>query len=442
MTTPDFTREGAMPRGLTFSLIILLAPVGAVAQHEGHQPTPAPSPQQDGARSGHDHEMTGLFGPYPMSRESSGTSWQPESTPMIGYHFTAGPWMLMAHGAADAVYDHQGGARGQTEFYAPTMGMLMAHRPAGRGTFGLRGMLSLDPATVGSTGYSLLLQTGETADGVTPLIDRQHPHDFLMELAASYSVPFRDHGSVFAYVGLPGEPALGPPTFMHRFSGLALPESPIMHHWLDSTHITFGVATVGVAWKGLRLEGSSFTGREPDQHRWDFDAPRFDSFSGRLSVNPTADLAFQLSAGHLNSPEQLEPDVDVDRYTASAIYNRPLAGGANWQTTATWGLNRKEGRSQDGLLLESTWWSGRRHTVFLRAETVEKDELFASEPLSDEVFQVAKLSGGYAYEISRLGRVGVGIGGLVSLHHVPDELKPTYGDGPASFMLFVRSVVR
>jgi len=227
-----------------------------------------------------------------MSREASGTSWQPESTPMFGYHFAKGSWTLMVHGTGDAVYDHQGGDRGETEFYAPTMGMIMANRPAGRGTFGLRGMLSLDPATVGKTGYSLLLQTGETADGQTPLIDRQHPHDFWMELAATYSVPFRDYGSVSAYLGFPGEPALGPPTFMHRFSGLSLPEAPITHHWLDSTHITFGVATLGVAWRGVRLEGSSFTGREPDEHRWNFDKPTFDSWSGRLSVNPSADLSF------------------------------------------------------------------------------------------------------------------------------------------------------
>jgi hypothetical protein len=388
------------------------------------------------------HEMQGLFGPYPMSREASGTSWQPDSTPMFGDHFTSGAWMLMVHGSVDAVYDHQGGGRGETEFYAPTMAMLMAQRPAGPGTFGLRGMLSLDPATTGKTGYALLLQTGETADGETPLIDRQHPHDFFMELAASYSIPFREHGSVFAYFGLPGEPALGPPTFMHRFSGMSLPEAPIAHHWLDSTHITFGVATLGVTWKGVRLEGSSFTGREPDQDRWNFDKPTFDSYSGRLSVNPSSDLSFQVSAAHLQSPEQLEPDVDVDRYTASASYNVRLGNGANWQATACWGRNRKEGRSQVAVLFESAWWSGRHHTVFLRGETAEKDELFESEPLREEVFRVTKLSAGYAYELSRIGRIGVGVGGLLSVYTLPEELKPAYGDSPVSFMLFLRALVR
>src|SRR5262245_17471905 len=190
-------------------LVALAAPV-AMAQQDTPPAAAHPDQHEEHATmtGGHeDHQMTGLFGPYAMSRESSGTSWQPESTPMGRYPFHAGQWMLMVHGAADVVYDHQGGRRGDSDVYGPTMGMLMAQRPAGRSTLGLRGMLSLDPATVGKTGYPLLLQTGETADGQTPLIDRQHPHDLFMELAASWSVPFREHGSVFLYAGLPGEPA-------------------------------------------------------------------------------------------------------------------------------------------------------------------------------------------------------------------------------------------
>ena len=106
------------------------------------------------------------------------------------------------------------------------------------------------------------------------------------------------------------------------------------------------------------------------------------------------------------------------------------------------GAESQGGAQQDGVLLESAWWSGLRHMVFLRAESVEKDELFESEPLRHEVFRVAKLSGGYAYEFSRIGRVGVGIGGLLSLYQLPEELKPAYGDSPVSFMLFLRSIVR
>ena len=422
--------RGAILTGL---LLALATAPAAEAQHEGHQPMAAP---------GHmGHEMGGLYGPYPATREASGTSWQPESTPMEGYHFSKGSWTFMAHGFADLVYDDQGGPRGDEDVFAPSMGMLMARRSAGRGTLGLRAMLSLDPAAVGTNGYPLLLQTGETADGQTPLVDRQHPHDFFMELSASYSVPFREHGSVFGYLAYPGEPALGPPAFMHRFSGATLPESPILHHWTDSTHISFGVGTLGATWKQWKLEGSCFTGREPDEHRWGFDEPRFDSFSGRLSYNPTANWALHASAGHLNSPEQLEPDVDVDRFTAGASYNRRLGTG-NWQATALWGRNRKHERNQDGGLLEATWWSGRRHTIFGRAELVEKDELFEDEPLSHATFTVGKLSAGYVYDFARVGPIDLGAGALVSLFLIPDSLVPSYGNQPVSFMVFLRSVVR
>jgi hypothetical protein len=389
----------------------------------------------------HGMQMQGFFGPYSMTRDASGTSWQPDSTPMGGYQVMKGPWMVMTHAFADLVYDDQGGPRGENKLYGPTMGMFMASRSAGPGTLGFRSMLSLDPVTIGKRGYPLLLQTGETADGRTPLIDRQHPHDLFMELSASYSLPFGSSGSVFGYLGYPGEPALGPPAFMHRFSGMTLPEAPITHHWLDSTHITFGVATVGVTWKGWKAEASSFTGRESDESRWNFDQPKFDSYSGRVSFNPSANWALHASVGHLNSPEQLEPGVDVDRYTAGVSYNRPL-GSANWQTTASWGRNRKRGESQDGLLLESTWSSGAHHTLFGRGELVNKDELFESGPLAHTAFDVGKLSAGYVYDLAPVGHVGFGLGTLGSVYRIPSELRSTYGSHPVSFMLFVRTAVR
>ena len=58
-----------------------------------------------------------------------------------------------------------------------------------------------------------------------------------------------------------GEPALGPPAFMHRPSGRLLPIAPITHHWFDSTHTTQGVVTAGFApTSTTRFEVSAFNG--------------------------------------------------------------------------------------------------------------------------------------------------------------------------------------
>ena len=385
------------------------------------------------------HEMRGMLGPYGMSREASGTAWQPESAPHTGIHTTQGPWELMTHGFAMLIYDDQDGPRGDEDTFSENMLMGMAARPLGLGRLGLRAMLSAEPWTIGKEGYPLLLQTGETANGVDPLIDRQHPHDLFMELSASYSLSVGKEGSIFVYLGLPGEPALGPATFMHRFSGMENPEAPLGHHWLDSTHITYGVATLGWIQGNVKLEGSVFTGREPDQNRDDIEDPEMDSWSLRASWQPSPNWSLQVSRGHLKSPEQLEPEIDVDRTTASAIYNRPLADG-NWQTTFAWGRNgRDPGESTDALLLESTA-SCRRHTLFGRAERLENDELFGHghEGEEGDVFTVGKVSLGYIYDVFEGEGWKGGVGLLGSLALVPGELEEAYGDSPVSWMAFLR----
>jgi hypothetical protein len=396
-------------------------------------------------QGGHEgHEMKGLLGPYPMNREGSGTSWQPDSTPHEGVHQTYGDWMLMEHALINGVYDHQGGPRGGDKAFVGGMVMGMAERTLGDGTLGLRAMLSPD-AFMGPSGYPLLLATGETADGRTPLIDRQHPHDLFMELAGSYSYKLSANSSVFVYAGLPGEPALGPTAFMHRTSGMDIPEAPITHHWLDSTHITFGVVTAGLVLDNWKIEASAFRGREPDQHRFDIEAPKLDSYSARLTWNPVRELSLQVSAGHLHSPEQLSPEVNEDRITASATYTQPFGQNNFWSTTFAWGrkMNRP-GNTLDGFLLESELVFNRTYTLFMRAERVAEDELL--ENVTDAmpsvgtmpVFTVNKLSVGGIYDIPVADHLKFGIGGLVSKYALPSALKPFYGSDPTSFMVFLR----
>ena len=293
---------------------------------------------------------------------------------------------------------------------------------------------------MGPNGYPLLLATGETANGTSHLVDRQHPHDLFMELAATYSVNLSANSSVFVYGGLPGEPALGPPAFMHRTSGMDNPEAPISHHWLDSTHITFGVVTAGLVVNDWKVEASAFRGREPDQYRYDIERPSLDSFAGRVSWNPTREWALQVSYGHLTSPEQLAPTMDEDRITASAIYTTPFGDGHLWSTTLAWGRKMlRPGDTLDAYLIESSAILKNNVTLFMRAERAEENELTHDIPgLEGRTFTVNKVSVGGIYDFLRTERVKFGIGGLVSRYVLPDDLKAEYGRDLTGYMVFGR----
>jgi hypothetical protein len=226
---------------------------------------------------------------------------------------------------------------------------------------------------------------------------------------------------------------------MHRFSGMENPEAPLLHHWLDSTHVTFGVVTLGLIDRDLKFEMSAFHGREPDEHRYDIETGALDSWSARFSWNPAPSWAMQGSFGHLHSPEQLEPDTNVHRTTLSVSHEHEIAAG-HWQTTLAWGRNEpNHHESTSGYLLESaaTWNS--RHTVFARAETVQKNELFEEgAPLADRVFQVRKVSLGYVRDFPVGPDLALGIGIEGSKHFIGRDLESVYGDDPTSWLLFVR----
>ncbi|MGN6114817.1 MAG: hypothetical protein ACTHN2_04805 [Nitrobacter sp.] len=388
--------------------------------------------------SGHG-AMTGFLGPYVMTREASGTSWQPDTSPHEGLYRQLEEWSVMTHGSINLNYDRQPGARGADKTFVSGMLMTMAQRPLGDGTFGVRAMLSPEPF-MGASGYPLLLATGETADGTSHLVDRQHPHDLFMELAATYSRPITANSSVFIYGGLPGEPALGPPAFMHRLSGMDNPEAPISHHWLDSTHITFGVVTAGVVLDNWKFEASTFRGREPDQYRYDIERPYLDSFAGRVSWNPARELSLQVSYGHINSPEQLAPAVNENRLTASAIYTTPFGDGHLWSTTVAWGRKMlSPGDTLDGYLLESSAILKNNWTLFMRAERVAENELTDDIlGLEGRTFTVGRVSVGGIYDFVRTEHAKFGIGGLVSRYVLPDDLKPVYGRDLTGFMVFGR----
>ena len=441
-------------------ILAVVVPGAALAQHAGHagdRTAPEPvrdqssnqTPQDD--HSAHDmpaeatpamtdHRamaMSGAYGPYPSSREASGTSWQPDASIHGGIHQAAGDWMLMGHLALNLVYDWQQGPRGGEMGFVSGMAMGAARRDFADGsTFQFRVMLSPDPF-MGRDGYPLHLAAGETADGVNRLVDRQHPHDLFMELSASYSVRLGDRSSLFLYAGLPGEPAFGPPAFMHRMSIMDSPEAPISHHWLDSTHITFGVVTAGLVHDGFKVEASRFNGREPDQHRYDIETGPLDSTSVRFAWNPTRELSLQASWAHLVEPEQLEPGENSTRWSASAIYARPIGSRGWWSTTLAWGRRSADDEEFDAYVLESAV-SLANWTVFGRAERVEQNELIDTGGHHGPTFDVGKVSLGAVRDFRLAPHVRLGVGGLCAFNFVPGALEALYAGDPDGAMLFLR----
>jgi len=371
--------------------------------------------------------------------QGSGTSRLPAAEgPMRGYMAQVGEWMLMAHGYAWGVATDQGGPRGKSEAFVQSMAMLMADRDLGdRFHIQLRTMASLEPL-MGARGYTNLFATGELAND-RPLVDRQHPHDLFMELAAKVDYRLGNGNTVFLYGGPVGEPALGPSAFMHRGSARYQPMSPITHHWFDSTHITYGVVTAGYATPEFQLEASAFKGREPDEHRWNIETPRLDSWSVRGTWTPSPFWAVQVSHGRLKEPEAQHPGEDENRSTASVQYAR---GGL--ATTFAYSLkDRVPGEKLSAFLAEATYELSARHAVFSRVENVANDELFPDEAdsLHDRKFRVTKAEVGYAYRLPIVGPLGLALGGTVAAYAKPAALETAYGKTPVSWTVFSKLAV-
>jgi plastocyanin len=375
----------------------------------------------------------------PMERESSGTAWAPDSSPMYGkVKMNSDGSMCMFMATAFVRYTQIGSSRNvsvagrgdRNKFDAPTMLMAMYSHPVGKKSqFGFRVMASLDPIFERGYGYPLLYQSGEEFGG-EPIHDRQHPHDLISELAVTFSHKFDDKHSFYLYAGYPGEPALGPPMYLHRSSGMNNPDAPIGHHWQDATHITFGVITAGFSFGKAKIEASSFKGREPDANRWNFDHPKLDSFSGRFSFNPTKNWALQISHGYLKNPEESEPDVHIlRRTTASAIYNKEYDDDHDWATTVLWGQNYAN-RERSNSFLAETNYAFYKNDIFGRFETVQKsghDLVLGAPAIENTLFTVNMFSAGYVRDIAQTKGIDIGVGGKLTLDHNPSSLSAFYG---------------
>jgi len=427
---------------LVYLALATLLAHSALAQHE-HMASRRDSLTRDSAHTADAHDIAAMMvGPLGVShlRMGSGTTWLPDSSPMHANHKMWKDWTVMLHGVAFGVYDHQGTDRGADQVGVIDWEMLMAMRRVGSGLLHLHGMASLEPATIGARGYPLLLQTGESYNG-EPLIDRQHPHDLFMELAAMFQQPIARDLAISLYGGPVGEPALGPVAFMHRPSAQSDPFSPLGHHWQDATHISYGVATAGLYSRLWQLEGSVFNGREPDENRWDFDFGALDSYSGRLTLNPTGRWSVAGWYGFLASPEALHPEESLHRYGTSLLYSGRGWRNGEWASLLMWGANNHGGHAENSVVAESNLEIGRYNTMFGRLEYVQKSaqELVVTGAPPTQEYGITSLVAGYIREVASIpgGTIGAGLRG--SVNFIPRTLEPTYGTRtPTGIAVYLR----
>jgi hypothetical protein len=376
---------------------------------------------------------------------SSGTSGEPDSTPTPMLMSMKGPWMLMFHANAFITDTQQTSPRGGDKFFSTNWMMFMGERMVGPGQLTLRMMFSLEPATVTGRQYPLLFQQGETAFGV-PIADGQHPHDFLMEIAALYDLKLSERTLLSFYVAPMGDPAMGPTAYPHRASASENPVGSLGHHQEDSTHIAADVVTVGLTHRFVRVEASGFHGREPDEFRWDVNYGKIDSWSTRVTLQPGKNWSGQYSYARIISPESLYPAEDQSRTTASAMYNRPFREG-NWASTALWGRTRSltDGAKINSYLLESLLRFKTRNYVWTRIENAGRtNELLNGEkPLpagfhEEPIGHVQAYTFGYDRDVDLVKHMRTAFGAQVTTYGVPDVLRPAYGSRPVGFNVFVR----
>ena len=424
-------------------------PVPRPAAHEhgaSTSPTAAPAPTQT-PHVGHgkmDMDMDMEEKPTERNLFQSDMALMTGMTPRDSMAGMAMPgWHLMVLGVARLSYNHQGGRSGDNALESSNWNMVHLSRALGRGRLSLMLMNSLEPWTFEKRGSPELFQTGESYRG-RPLVDHQHPHDFFMNLSATYRAPLGAEGAWWVQLAPVGEPAIGPTAFMHRASSGENPTAPLGHHWQDSTHITFNVATLGGGWKAVSVEGSVFHGAEPDEHRWDIEGGRIDSAAGRIRLSFSAGWSAQVSHAFLHEPEATSPG-DLHRTTASVHYG--AEGDRPFAATLLWGHNDERHGVSDAFLIEAAYQLTRADQIYGRAEWVEKDRRLLEFKVAEvtpaidvpDIARIGAMTVGYLRDFLLTPALRVGAGADLTAYSFPSGLERVYGRSPVSYHVFLRA---
>lgn len=375
-------------------------------------------------------------------------------------------WHLMDMGVIRVLYNREGGPSGHEAFESNNWNMVHASHDLWGGRLSLMMMNSLEPATMTKRGSPQLFQEGETFEG-QPLIDYQHPHDFWMNLSATYRHSLGAESALWLQVAPVGDPAIGPTAFMHRASSGENPTAPLAHHGQDSTHVTFGVVTFGGGWRWISVEGSAFHGREPDENRWNFEHGKLDSASGRIRLDLPRGWSAQFSHASRHDPEVLFPGAK-HRTTASIHYgaagDRPLAFSLIWgrdtdsgkgtpSTAIGFGAtpfalrhpNAPKGYT-DYWTLEATCQATVRDNLYLRAEYVDrnfqllftKEGALPGQPVGTAIARIKALTFGYLRDFDTIAWLKTGFGADLTAYRYPASLDSVYGSRTLSTHLFLR----
>ena len=166
------------------------------------------------------------------------------------------------------------------------------------------GMLSLDPATrrQGRLPRDLPGRRGDRRTNRS--IDRQHPHDFFMQLAAVWRIPITgDTGFTLA-----GGPVRRTRPRARRVHASRRRQRRIRwrrsaHHTFDSTHIAFGVSPPRSITAAGSSRGRSSTAASPTRIAGTSISADWIPCRARTWFRPNDRWEFQVSTGRLTDPE-------------------------------------------------------------------------------------------------------------------------------------------
>jgi len=168
---------------------------------------------------------------------------------------------------------------------------------------------------------------------------------------------------------------------------------------------------------------------------------KFNSYSWRLSFNPSKAWALQFSQAYIKSPEALHPEENIWRYTASAMYATPVSmNGKYFISTFVWGMNDLGKNDREHSVLLEGVQQLPKQAIYGRYEFVQKsaEELVLEDEYGDKLFNIHKLTLGTNRQLFDIGPIQF-LGGIqASINVPPNTLQNLYGKAPVSGQVYVQ----